>query len=298
MISAPPNLPRLLFALVVCAGILASAFAFAQHPAPPSAEFTNPQRVSIAGYDGDAMEPFLTRDGKYLFFNNLNAPPVNTNLYYATRVDDTHFTSQGEIRGVNSPSLEAVASMDRDNNFYFVSDRSYNQTASTLYRGKFANGEVTGIELVPGVSNFKPGIVNFDAEISADGNTLYYVESQFTFRKIPESAFISIAHRKDGAFLRDPASQTILKSVNNDSLNYAPAVSANEREMFFTRLDPQGPRIYTAKRASASQPFEAAKPVAVITGFVEAPALSPDEESLYYHKKEDGHYVIYRVTRP
>ena len=34
---------------------------------PSSPEFTHPQRVAILGYDGDAMEPFLTRDGKYLF---------------------------------------------------------------------------------------------------------------------------------------------------------------------------------------------------------------------------------------
>jgi hypothetical protein len=33
-------------------------------------EFANPQRVTIRGYDGDAMEPFLTRDSKYLFLNN------------------------------------------------------------------------------------------------------------------------------------------------------------------------------------------------------------------------------------
>jgi hypothetical protein len=34
-----------------------------------------------------------------------------------------------------------------------------------------------------------------------------------------------------------------------------------------------------------------------MTGFVEGPTLSADEESLYYHKKENGHLVLYRVTR-
>jgi hypothetical protein len=43
-----------------------------------SAEFANPQRVTIRGYSDDAMEPFLTRDDKYLFFNNSNDPQVNT----------------------------------------------------------------------------------------------------------------------------------------------------------------------------------------------------------------------------
>ena len=40
--------------------------------------FGNPQRVTIQGYNDHAMEPFITRDGRYLFFNNLNDPAVNT----------------------------------------------------------------------------------------------------------------------------------------------------------------------------------------------------------------------------
>ena len=67
----------------------------------------------IDGYNGDAMEPFLTRDGKFLFFNNLNESGVNTNLHWAERVDDLHFKYRGEIEGVNTAALEGVASMDR-----------------------------------------------------------------------------------------------------------------------------------------------------------------------------------------
>jgi len=57
------------------------------------------------------MEPFLARDGKYLFFNNLNEPSVNTNLYWAEPVDDLTFQLKGEIGGVNTPALEGVASI-------------------------------------------------------------------------------------------------------------------------------------------------------------------------------------------
>src|SRR6266849_4631567 len=124
------------------------------------------------------MEPFFSRDREYLFFNNSNDPHVNTNLHWAARVDDLTFQYKGEIGGVNTAALEGVPSMDRSNNFYFVSTRSYNQTASTIYRGIFSSGKLSAIELVPGVSVSTPGIVNFDAEISADGNTLYFVDSQ------------------------------------------------------------------------------------------------------------------------
>ncbi|NBC86302.1 MAG: hypothetical protein GVY25_08930 [Bacteroidetes bacterium] len=39
--------------------------------------FSAPARVQINGYDGDAMEPFLSRDGQFLLFNNRNDPSVN-----------------------------------------------------------------------------------------------------------------------------------------------------------------------------------------------------------------------------
>jgi Tol biopolymer transport system component len=267
-------------------------------PVPSSTDFHTPQRVTIEGYNGDAMEPFISRDGKYLFFNNLNEPKVNTNLHWAERIDDLHFRYRGEIQGVNTPALEGVPSMDRQGNFYFVSNRSYDQTASTLYRAKFADGAMTGVELVPGVSLAKPGIVNFDAEISADGNTLYFVESEFSILGQPKSAQILFARRNGNTFVRDATSASILETVNNDGLDYAPATSASEREIFFTRANRTGPAIYVAKRVSKAVPFEPPLRIAAITGFAEGPTLSPDELSLYYHVKEDGRFVIYRVTRP
>jgi len=289
--------------LGACLLVLACAPRVVQVPATPdSYAFQNPQRVAIEGYDGDAMEPFVSRDGKYLFFNNLNEPNVNTNLHWAERIDDLHFKYRGELAGVNTPALEGVPSMDRDGNFFFVSNRSYDKTASTLYRSKFADGAVSNVELVPGVSLGKPGIVNFDAEISADGNTLYFVESQFSLFGNPKTARILIARRSGNSFVRDPASPKLLQTVNSDALTYAPATSASECELFFTRVGPpgsglQGPAIYLTRRANRTLPFEAPQRLAAINGFVEGPTLSADEQSLYYHKKENGHMVLYRVTR-
>ena len=257
--------------------------------------FANPQRVTIVGYAGDTMEPFLSRDGRFLFFNNLNEPQVNTNLFYAERIDDLHFQFRGELRGINTPALEGVASMDSAGKFYFVSNRSYDTTASTLYRGVFSAGSVSQIELVPGVSLHKPGIVNFDAEISADGNTLYFVESEFSHGG-PRTARILVAHRSGNTFVRDPAGSALLQTVNSSGLNYAPALTADELEIFFTRVS-SGPGIYQASRMRVTDAFGPAARIAAIEGFVEAPTLSPDGKALYFHKKEDGHLVLYRVTR-
>lgn len=262
--------------------------------------FGNPERVTIRGYTGDAMEPFITRDGRYLFFNNLNEPTVNTNLYYAERVDDLNFELKGEISGVNTPALEGVASMDREGNFYFVSPRSYPQTLSTIYRGRFANGRVSGVELVSGISRKKAGIVNFDVEVSADGNDLYFVDGRFQPGKGVQTADLVVAHRHGSAFERANDSSTIFKNVNTEALEYAAAISADGLELFFTRFDSSKlpmPALFRAARKSKNEPFEAPERVAAAQGFVEGPTLSPDEHSLYYHKKEATGFVIYRMTR-
>jgi Tol biopolymer transport system component len=261
-----------------------------------SYEFANPQVVQIIGYSGDAMEPFLNRDGRYLFFNNSNDPRVNTNLHWATRIDDLRFQYKGEMQGVNTNALEGVPSMDRNGVFYFVSTRSYDQTASTTYRGTFVNGAVSGVELVPGVSIAKPGIVNFNAEISADGNTLYFVDSQFDHGQ-PKTAALLIARKKDSVFVRADDSASMMAQINRRGLDYAAATSASELELYFTRLEGGRPAIYMASRSSTSAPFGLPKRIAAITGFAEAPSLSPDEESLYFHQMENGRFGIYRVTR-
>ena len=40
-------------------------------------DFANRQRVTILGYNDHAMEPFISRDRKYLFFNHSNDPDVD-----------------------------------------------------------------------------------------------------------------------------------------------------------------------------------------------------------------------------
>ena len=52
-------------------------------------------KVIVRGYDGDVMEPFLTRDGKVLLFNNSNARPERTNLHAARAVSSTLFAYAG-----------------------------------------------------------------------------------------------------------------------------------------------------------------------------------------------------------
>jgi WD40-like Beta Propeller Repeat len=259
--------------------------------------FANPERVTIRGYSGHAMEPFITRDGRYLFFNNLNDPSINTNLHYAERIDDLTFKYKGEIRGVNTRALEGVPTMDRNGNFYFVSTRSYKETLSTIYRGRFARGSVTGINLVADLSEKTLWRVNFDVEISADGKSLYFVDGIFHGKPMPETADIAVAERYKSGFRRLPNSSDLLKNINTDALEFAACISSDELELFFTRLANMRFGIYRASRRTVTQPFDPPERLSAIEGFVEAPTLTADGRSLYYHKKEGELFVIYRVTR-
>lgn len=263
--------------------------------------FTEPQRVAIIGWDLDAMEPFLTRDGRWLLFNNSNDPAIDTNLHFAERVDDATFLYRGEIGGVNTAALEGVASMDLEGTLYFVSTRSYGSTLSTIYRGRFSEGEMSGIEIVAGISPLEPGLVNFDAEISPDGERLTFVDGKFSGSSFPDAADLVIASRTDGSTFERLSDESILANVNTDDLEYAPAMSADGRELFFTRLELEDGTptfgIWRSWRSSIDQPFGLPSRIRSISGFVEAPALSPDERSLYFHKREDSRFVIYRVTR-
>jgi WD40-like Beta Propeller Repeat len=259
--------------------------------------FGNPKRVTIRGYSDHAMEPFLTRDGRYLFFNNSNDPSVNTNLHYAERINDLNFEYKGEIAGANTKTLEGVPTMDKNGTFYFISTRSYEETLSTIYQGRFAGGAVSDLKVVEGVSEKAPGRVNFDVEVCADGQTLYFVDGVFSGKPVPDKADIAIAVRGSKSFRRLAESAELLKSINTDALEYAACISSDELELFFTRVGKNGPAIYRAIRKKVTQPFDPPERVAAIRGFVEAPALSPDGRSLYYHLKEVERFVIYRVTR-
>jgi hypothetical protein len=264
--------------------------------------FGNPELVTVTGYSGDIMEPFISRDGAYLFFNDNGS---NKNIYYATFVNNTAFLYAGPISAINTSAVEGTPTMDVNNKFYYISTANYNPptTYDTLYSGTWNGSTVTGSAALPGLAIPTPGFVNFDVEVSSDGSTLYFDDGDFSGGKsFPDTADIAIAVDSGSGFARIPNSSTIMANVNTADLEYAPAISADGLELFFTRLDlnSMGTGIYRAARTHAGDPFGTPQLVSAIAGFVEGPAFSPDEKSLYYHKlnTSTGKFELYRVTRP
>ena len=269
---------------------------------PPDASFGAPRRVEMRGYGGNMMEPFLSRDGGRLFFNNLNSAPENTNLHWAKKVNDSAFQYQGEIVGVNTPELEGVPTLNAANNLYFVSLRSYISSLSTIYQATLTGGAATNVQLVNGISRQEPGWVNFDVEVSADGNQLYFVDGKLTSSGVPESADLVVAGKTSTGFARLPTSAALMQSVNTSALEYAASIASDGLTLYFTRLQlpitvASVPGIFVATRPTSTDAFGEVKRIASITGFAEAPTISPDGKQLYFHQKENNVYALFLVSR-
>ena len=273
-------------------------------------DFTNsPELVAITGYTDQAMEPSISRDDNYLFFNSLN-DGVDTSLYYAQRgTDYVTFNSATRIDGVNgsSPHLDAVASMDTGDNFYWISTRNYITNPPADYRsvftGVFSSGNVTGIQAISGDFYVEsPGWIVMDAEISSGGLDLYFVNAFFSGGAVPDRSDIGVAHWDvdSTSFITDVNSSTIMQNINtNRCLEYAPSISADGLKLFFTRLDlcTTKSQILVAERTSTTGSFGAPQRIGLITGFVEAPSISADGNRLYYHRNDSGTYHIYVVSK-
>jgi hypothetical protein len=259
--------------------------------------FGQPACVRLRGYRGDAMEPFITRDGRYLLFNSSNAPGAQTDLQVARLQGDLVAQYLGPLRGANSPQLDGVATTTLDGTLYFISTRSYSADGITTYQARFDNGVASAVRPVPGLPR-EPGWLVFDVAVTARGNALIYSRGAFRGGSESVAADLRVAAFAGDRLVPDPSATALLDSVNTPSaLEYAAAISLDDRELFLTRLQGKTASIYRATRASVTAPFGRARRVAAIDGFVEGPALSPDGQLLYYHQRVGKQFRICHVRR-
>ena len=269
--------------------------------------------VTIIGLTTDAMEPFLSPDGNFLFYNNLN-DGINTRLYYATKINDSTFNYVGELNGTNQPSslqLDAVAGLDTLNNFYWVSLREYPLEFDNLFHGTFESGNVTSIGRLHGdFYIYSPGWLLMDHGISYNGQLLYFNNARFDGDNCPGpcETRIGVAQKEnDSTFMMLSNSTQIMEFVNDPNYkNYAPAITKDELELYFTRFL-KGPitansigEMCVVVRSSPSDNFSAPEVLFsenILTSFAEAPTLTTDKQIMYYHKKVSGIYKIMMRTR-
>ena len=123
------------------------------------------------------------------------------------------------------------------------------------------------------------------------------MDAQFDQTGNPSSADIVLAQKNGPGFQRLSNSEAILKNVNTSALEYAACISADQLELYFTRAAGSSPEIYVSTRKNSRDVFGAPAKIQTITGFAEAPTISPDQQMLYYHKKDNDKFALYMVRK-
>lgn len=266
--------------------------------------FGNDIPVTINGYTLDAMEPFISPDGNAIFFNSLNDGNT-TSLYYAAKVNDSTFNLAGAVPVVNqsvTPRLDAVASVDTANNFFWVSTRNYPTDMDNLFRIRFLQAGYTNFGRVHGnIYVYNPGWLIMDAAINYYGDKLLYCNAYFNscnFNLPCKSAMGFAQKTNDSTFTKFTNSGLLLANINDTTnyIVYAPHLSKNELELYYTRALKNVPQteICVSVRTSTTVPFGAPSIIVPASSLVpEAPTLTSDQQKLYYHKMQAGKFKLF-----
>lgn len=268
--------------------------------------FSGETQVTVTGWSLHAMEPFISRDGAWLFFNSLNDGKT-TALHCAARVSDTEFSYQGPVAGANQETaadrLDAVASLDRNGAFYWISSRQWPEPRENVWTGVFSSGTVSGAARVLGDFYIDEGLwIIMDAEIYPDGGGLLYTNTRLNEVGIPQESRLGLAAKNpDGSFTTLASSDNALDAVSYaDHLVYAPSVTEGAAELYFTRVrkGTEDTQICVSLLQDDGT-FSLAKKLEIAGDMVEAPSITPDGSRLYYHKRlpADGRYHIFTMIR-
>jgi len=271
---------------------------------PRNLEWFNEERIDILDYPGEAMEVGISPDGEYLLFNDNRK---NKDMHWSSRIDDRTYRYRGKVVNTVSGSVDGTPCFDGGGTLFFTTLKTFPSNFQTLYSARFEKGAALSPVVVVGdIYRDNPKRVprvwiSLDPGISGDGRFLFYSEGRFGPRSgFPYPFNVRGAEKIDGRFVK--MKDQVLENINTGNMEYAPAISSDGLELFFSRIGKVDGRlemigIFTARRASLREPFSRPERIMAITGDVEAPCLSGDESMLYYHRKERGKFKIYRVTR-
>jgi len=285
--------------------------------------FSGPHLLSLRGLPPGSggtpistEEPFLSRDGRFLFFNS-GKEEGRKDIYFAEKVGETWVFRGALGPGLNdAKSVQATPTMDRTGRFYYLDSRSPTMVRTATFLP--AKGEVRSIGDLQGIPGKKIGFLpptftgNMGVEVSADGRTLLLSRARWARKgtalgSILEADILFLSRGKDGRFHYDPAeSRRIMAGVNTPDLEYAPSLAPGGLELFFTRMSAADlragkvrSRLMRSTRSSLKDPF--GPPVEIeaagSSDFVEAPTLSGDGKTLVYHKKEGKKFRLYMLSR-
>lgn len=269
--------------------------------------FRKVEQVQISGYSETAMEPLVSPDGRYLFYNNSNEAGTKTRIHFARRLAANKFQYIGILEGSQSDSKDMAPAMDDNGTMYFTSVRDYEKTLKTLFVGSFVGEKITGVRSISGnISSRIPGWLNMDCDVSRDGRQFVYSRARFNpGSHLPSQSDLYLADIVNGDIQAVANSEAMMKNINTDELEYAPCLSKDGLELYFTRtkmnmmlgiVNGAKTRIMIARRMTLQDPFQEPLKINGIDGLVEGPTLSTDGDELFFHKRVGDIYAIFRAS--
>jgi hypothetical protein len=287
-----------------------------------SSQFKNPQEVYINGIPDGAEgsplsieEPFISRDGQFLFFNS-GEKENHKDLHYAEWINN-RWLYKGEI-GPNINTIKEVEgnpTMDKNYNFFYID--SGIKSMARVARFSPDNGKLSSVRELEGIPKrkillFKQKVYgNIGVEVSANGSHLFFSRATWDLNGFKLGTFIDsdihFLKKQNGRYVyNETEERNIMKNINTSDLEYAASISADGLELFFTRLEIEDlkkgnirSKIMCSTRGDIFKPFGVPKIIETIgaSDFVEGPAISGDEKELYYHKREGNKNRLFKVTR-
>jgi hypothetical protein len=193
-----------------------------------------PEKLPISGDTWSDLDPFVSPDGKQLFFVSTR-PDVGAasasskkdmDIWVASR-SGAEWNTPRRLENVNSEGKEGSPSVARDGTLYFFSDREGGSGKNALYESRLVSGRYEPAKRLPSVVNAGPS--DTSPFIAPNGKTLlFYSTREGGFGK----ADLYVSYKKHGKWT---ASANLGSIVNSADSDYNPAVSPDGQELFFGR---------------------------------------------------------------
>ena len=193
-----------------------------------------PEKLSISGDDWSDLDPFVSLDGKQLFFistrSELGAAGGNSkknmDIWVSVR-SGLEWTPPHRLENVNSSAKQGSPTVARNKTLYFFSNRNGDADKNALYLSRFKNGHYEPAVLLPSIVNVGPS--DTSPFIAPDDKTLlFYSTRPGGFGK----ADLYVSYKKHGKWT---ASVNLGPAVNSVDSDYNPAISPDGRQLFFGR---------------------------------------------------------------
>lgn len=261
----------------------------------------NPARIDgLSTTAGSERDPWISADGKRIYFNRNPGEQGLTDIYLATRDTASGPWRDAQLQANLSTNLEesrasftedelvVVLSSNRANNQYRVLSNTRNAVTDP-----FGTPVDNGFDMVNAMGG--AGADHYDPFFANDGKTLYFAPDPMG----PDRQHIWIATRPAlNAAFGAPARVPVINGDNNTVGDSDPALSPDERVIVFASTRPGGKGqgdLYYATRASRDVNFGPPDPIPMVNHSADDgdPMLSRDGCDLYFSSARIGTFDLF-----